>query len=226
MTQTQPLPTNLKRAAGQSLFAIRDLYDGPAGALLEFTGLVTGHDVLAGQIINPDVFDVRGCKKLLDAACGNGRYSKHVLRQADPDATIVAFDLSTGMLRRAKKSIDSDKVNFAAADMTRLPFGDATFDAAVCGWVLEHFVDPRPALREMARVLAPNGKLLLLTTENTFLGNMVSYVYKIRTYDRHDLRAACEESGLSWYRELWFSDLHKSLGMGGIVVELHRQGSR
>src|SRR5215216_1403824 len=124
-TQTPVAPA--KPAASRSV--VRDLYDGPAGAFTAFTGVVTGHGALAGRLIGPKAFDVRGCGRLLDAACGNGRYSKHLL-----------------------------------------PLADGTFDAAVCGWVLEHFTDPRPALREMARVLAPRGKMLLLTTEDTLLG--------------------------------------------------------
>jgi SAM-dependent methyltransferase len=223
-TQTSPRPSKLDVASRQSLSSIRQLYDGPAGAFLAVSGVLTGHDLLAGRVINPDGFDVRGRKRLLDAACGNGRYSRHLLRHADADATITAYDLSHGMLKRARKSLASDRVRYVQADATRLPFADGSFDAAVLGYALEHFVDPRPALSEMARVLAPDGKLLLLTTEDTLLGGMVKLVYKIRTYDRQELRTACEECGLSWGRELWFSGLHRRLGMGGVVVELRRQG--
>ena len=42
-------------------------YDGMAGALTGFTGLVTGHEVLAGRLIRPERFDVRGSKRILDA---------------------------------------------------------------------------------------------------------------------------------------------------------------
>lgn len=201
---------------------LRDLYDGPAGAFTAFTGVVTGHGALAGRLIGPEAFDVRGRKRLLDAACGNGRYGKHLLKHADPDASLTAFDLSPGMLKRARRALKSERVGYLAADVTRLPFADRAFDAAVCGWVLEHFDDPRRALREMARVLAPGGKVLLLTTEDTVLGDVCAYLWKCRTYGRRELRQACEESGLSWYRELWFSGLHRALGMGGVVIELRR----
>ena len=81
---------------------IRGHYDGLPGALTAFTGLVTGHEALAGRLIRPSAFDIRGCKRILDAACGNGRYSKFLLRQADPDAVLTSFDLSPAMLRRAR----------------------------------------------------------------------------------------------------------------------------
>src|SRR4051794_12986721 len=63
---------------------IQKHYDGLPGAFTSVTGLITGHEALAGRLIRPKGFDVRGCKHILDAACGNGRYSRFLLRQADP----------------------------------------------------------------------------------------------------------------------------------------------
>src|SRR5882757_6723741 len=76
---------------------IQGHYDGPAGAFTSVTGFLTGHEALAGRLIRPDGFDVRGCKRILDAACGNGRYSRYLLRHADPDAVLTSFDLSPRM---------------------------------------------------------------------------------------------------------------------------------
>ncbi|HEX4589984.1 MAG TPA: class I SAM-dependent methyltransferase [Gemmataceae bacterium] len=201
---------------------VRDHYDGPAGAFTAVTGILTGHDVLAGQLIRPGGFDVRGCKHILDAGCGNGRYSIHLLKNADPDATLDAFDLSQGMLTRARKRLDGDRVSFVAADLTRLPYADSSFDAVVCGWVLEHLPDPRPGLRELSRILQPGGKLLLMCTEDTFLGAWCSRLWHCRTYNRRELRRTCAECGLVWERELWFSPVHRRLRLGGILAELIR----
>jgi SAM-dependent methyltransferase len=202
---------------------VRNHYDGPAGALTAVTGVLTGHDALGGRLIRPGRFDVQGCKHILDAGCGNGRYSVYLLKTADADATLTAFDLSTGMLARARKRLQSDRVTFAAADLTKLPYRTAAFDAAVCGWVLEHLPDPRPGLRELARVLQPGGKLLLMCTEDTFLGAWCSRLWHCRTYNRQELRKACAECGLAWDRELWFSPLHRKLRLGGVIVELRRE---
>ncbi|HEY1379704.1 MAG TPA: class I SAM-dependent methyltransferase [Gemmataceae bacterium] len=201
---------------------VRDHYDGPAGAFTAVTGFVTGHEALAGRLIRPGGFDVRGCKHILDAGCGNGRYSYYLLKTADPDATLTAFDLSEKMLDRARRRLHSDRVTFAAADLTKLPYPDAAFDAAVCGWVLEHLPDPRPGLRELARVLQPGGKLMLMCTEDTFTGAWCSRLWHCRTYNRGELRQSCGECGLMWERELWFSPLHRRLRLGGIIVELKR----
>lgn len=203
---------------------IQQHYDGLPGKLTAITGLLTGHEALAGRLIRPGAFDIQRCKHILDAGCGNGRYSRFILRQADPDAFLTAFDYSQGMLQRARDRLHSDRVTHLAADLTRLPYSDAAFDAIVCGWVLEHLPDPRPGLRELARVLQPSGKLLLLTTEDTFNGAMCSRMWHCRTYNRSELRKICAECGLRWERELWFSPVHAWLRLGGIIVELRRPG--
>jgi SAM-dependent methyltransferase len=201
---------------------VQQHYDGLPGKLTAVTGLLTGHEALAGRLIRPGGFDVRGCKRILDAGCGNGRYSKFLLRQADPDALLTGFDYSQQMLHRAQARLHSERVSLVAADLTRLPYADAAFDAVVCGWVLEHLPDPRPGLRELARVLQPGGKLLLLATEETLTGAMCSRLWHCRTYNREELRRVSAECGLAWERELWFSRVHAALRLGGIIVEMRR----
>jgi SAM-dependent methyltransferase len=211
-----------RRSFGDYRTFVRHHYDGLPGALTAVTGVLTGHEALAGRLIRPGGFDVRGRKRILDAGCGNGRYSHFLLKHAGADARLTAFDLSEKMLARARRRLHSDRVTFAAADLTKLPYRTAAFDAAVCGWVLEHLPDPRPGLRELARVLEPGGKLLLMCTEDTFTGAWCSRLWHCRTYNRAELRAACAECGLEWGRELWFSPTHQRLRLGGIIVELRR----
>lgn len=201
---------------------ITDHYDGIGGSLTRLTGILTGHEALAGRLIRPGAFDVRDCKSILDAACGNGRYSINLLKHADADASLTAFDLSQKMLTRARNRLNSPRVTFCAADLTRLPYPSESFDAVVCGWVIEHLPDPRPGLRELHRVMKPRGKLLLMATENTFTGRWCGRLWHCRTYDRRELRMASAECGLTWSRELWFSKLHEKLGLGGVIVELRR----
>lgn len=202
---------------------IQQHYDGAAGGWTSVTGVITGHETLAGRLIRPQAFDVRGCHHILDAGCGNGRYTRFLLRDAPPDALITAFDLSVNMLARARLRLkQSPRVSYVSADLTRLPYADASFDAVVCGWVLEHLPDPEPGLRELARVLQPGGKVLLLVTEDTLTGAMCSRLWHCRAHNRANLRRVCAAAGLQWQRELWFSPLHKLLRLGGIIVEMRR----
>src|SRR5207253_5665064 len=96
---------------------IKGHYDGLPGALTAVTGFITGHEALAGRLIRPGAFDVRGCKRILDAGCGNGRYSKFLLREANPDAILTSFDLSPKMLVRAKARLRNPRVTHAVADL-------------------------------------------------------------------------------------------------------------
>jgi ubiquinone/menaquinone biosynthesis C-methylase UbiE len=202
---------------------IQNHYDGLAGKLTGFTGLVTGHETLAGRLIQPSAFDIRGCKHILDAGCGNGRYTRVLLHHADRDARITGFDLSQRMLKRARRRVHSPRVSLVSADLTRLPYPDQYFDAIVCGWVLEHLPDPRPGLKELARVMQPGAKLLLLVTEDTLSGSMCSRMWHCRTHNRAELRRICQECGLRWERPLWFSRLHRVLRLGGIIAELKKR---
>ena len=99
---------------------VRQHYDGIAGALTAVTGFLTGHEALADRLIRPGRFDVRGCRWILDAGCGNGRYSKFILKWADPDAVVTGFDYSRQMLERARRRLGS-RVSHVAADLARLP---------------------------------------------------------------------------------------------------------
>lgn len=202
---------------------IQHHYDGFAGKLTGLTGVMSGHATLAGRLFSPRAFDIHNCRRILDAACGDGRYTRILLRRAHPEAFITSFDLSRRMLIRASRRLPARRVSHVAADITRLPYPDAFFDAIVCGWVLEHLPDPRLGLRELARVLQPGGKLLLMVTEDTLTGSMCSRMWHCRTYNRFELARVCQECGLHWARPLWFSTLHKLLRLGGIIVELHRQ---
>src|SRR5882724_4686259 len=100
---------------------IQHHYDGIAGKLTAVSGFLTGHALLAGQVLKPTAFDVSGCKRILDAGCGNGRHCKYLLRRASKDAFIGAFDLSQRMLKRANRRLKSARVQYVAADLTRLP---------------------------------------------------------------------------------------------------------
>jgi ubiquinone/menaquinone biosynthesis C-methylase UbiE len=86
--------------------------------------------------------------------------------------------------------------------------------------------DPRIGLSEIARVLEPGGRLLILTTETTFFGAWVSRFYKCRTYRRDELRTACEAVGLHWTQEFWWTKLHRLLKLGGILVAAEKNGYR
>src|SRR5207247_3248361 len=108
----------IRRSQAEYKRFVTSHYDGIAGALTRVTGLITGHEALAGRLIRPGAFDVRGCKAILDAGCGNGRYTQFILRHADPDALVTGFDYSQGMLHRARERLKNERATHVCADLT------------------------------------------------------------------------------------------------------------
>ena len=202
---------------------VRDVYDGPQGAMLAACSMLSLHTALSERIFRGRKFDLRGCRHILDAGTGAGQLAKHLLKYADPESRLTCADLSPEMLRRARNRLKSPRLRFVAADLTRLPFPDGSFDCVTCGYVLEHLPDAKLGLAELSRVMMPGAKMLLLTTEDNFSGAWTSRFWCCRTYNRRDLARICEGLGLRWHQELWFTRMHKVLRAGGICAELIKE---
>ncbi len=209
-----------RQTLGQYQSSVRQLYDGPRGAVLKFSSLISLHEPLMGQLFRRRRFDATQFDRILDVGSGAGQIIRHLLRVSHPTAEIIGFDLSAEMLRRARERLRSDRPMFVAADMMQMPFRDNSFDCITCGYVLEHIPDPLPGLAEFARVLKPGGTVMLLATEDSFSGLLTSHTWKCRTFSRSELRAACDGVGFAWQQELWFTRVHEMLRMGGILVKL------
>jgi len=203
---------------------VRDVYDGPQGAMLAACSMLSLHTTLVDRLLRERKFDPRGARRILDVGSGAGQITRHLLKYADPQAELTCFDLSHEMLRRARWRLRSKRPRYVVADIVRLPFADASFDCITCGYVLEHLPDVRLGLAELARVMMPGARMLLLTTEDNFSGAWTSRMWCCRTYNRRELCRACEDLGLRWENELWFTPMHRVLRAGGICAEIVKQG--
>jgi len=103
-------------------------------------------------------------KRLLDVGCGKGRYAK-LIKQLYPQALVTATDVSAEMLRHVPPGIRT-----VQNSMLNMPFGDGEFDAVICIEALEHAVQIEESVSEMARVLAPGGKLVIIDKNAEKLG--------------------------------------------------------
>ncbi len=202
---------------------VRDVYDGPQGAMLATCSMLSGHTAWGERLFQKRKFELHDCRHVLDVGSGAGQIAKHLLKYADPHAELTCVDLSHEMLRRARNRLKSYRPRFVVADMSQLPFADGSFDCITCGYVLEHLPDARLGLAELSRVMSPGAKMLLLTTEDNFSGAMTSRMWRCRTYNRRELARICRRVGLCWNKELWFSKMHRALRAGGICVELVKQ---
>jgi ubiquinone/menaquinone biosynthesis C-methylase UbiE len=109
-------------------------------------------EVLAALKPGPD-------DRLLDVGCGSGAA---VRAAAASVARAVGVDLSPGMIDRARElARAASNVEFSVADAEGLPFEDATFTALLCTTSFHHYPNPEHAVAEMARVLAPGGRIVI-----------------------------------------------------------------
>jgi len=92
---------------------------------------------------------------VLDAGCGSGRVFQH--RLAGRVQRVIGVDVTDEP--RGNENIDGA----AKADLRALPFRDGTFDLIVMSTVAEHLTEPEPVFHDLARVLRPGGRLLVLT---------------------------------------------------------------
>ncbi|MBV9291738.1 MAG: ubiquinone/menaquinone biosynthesis methyltransferase [Frankiales bacterium] len=132
--------------------AVADRYDA-MNAVMTF-----GQERRWRKVVTRHVAPTAGMR-VLDLAAGTGASSAPF---AAAGALTVACDFSTGML--AKGRAKHDDFTFVAGDALALPFADAAFDVVTASFGLRNVADLATALRELARVTVPGGKLVVLET--------------------------------------------------------------
>ena len=145
---------------------------------------------------------------VLDLACGPGNFTREFARLVGPTGLVVGLDASQTMLARAVQDTPDARspdgnVAYMRGDATRLPFRDASFDAACCFAALHLFPDPYGALDELARVLTPGGRIALLTSCRTRTppartwDGIVGARLGIRMFERDEIVDALTERGFA-----------------------------
>ena len=95
--------------------------------------------------------------RVLDACCGTGDLAVAALQAG---ATVTGLDFSERMLERARRK--SDEIEWVQGDAEKLPFEDASFDAATVGFGVRNLADLERGLAELQRVLRPGGRVAIL----------------------------------------------------------------
>ena len=116
----------------------------------------------------------------LDACAGTFDLSLELARRAGFQGRVVGSDFAFPMLAEGLSKITGAPVLPACADALRLPFGDATFDGATVGFGVRNLADLDRGLGELARVLKPGARLVILeftTPPNALLRGLYLFYF-------------------------------------------------
>jgi demethylmenaquinone methyltransferase / 2-methoxy-6-polyprenyl-1,4-benzoquinol methylase len=133
-----------------------------------------------------DLAGVGPGSRALDVATGTGDLAIALARRAGPEGEVVGSDFSEAMLELARRKAPA--ISFEWGNALELPYEDDAFDAATVGFGARNFSDLARGLSEMARVVRPGGRVVVL---------------EITTPERPPL---------SWFFRLWFDGAVPLLG--------------
>jgi demethylmenaquinone methyltransferase/2-methoxy-6-polyprenyl-1,4-benzoquinol methylase len=185
--------------------------------------------------------DVRGGQRVLDLAAGTAT-SSVAFTVGVGDVQVVAADFSLGMLREGRRRLGGASVagvSLVAADGLRLPFADASFDRVTISFGLRNTADPVLCLRELRRVTAPGGRLVVCEfsspTWKPFRTVYLNYLMRLLPRVARAVSSDPEayvylaESIRAWPDQRGLADLVASAGWSGVswrnltggIVALH-----
>ena len=145
---------------------------------------------------------VVGAQRVLDVACGPGDLTSFIADKLDGDGFVIGLDNSQRMMERAVGDNSVARAVYMRAEALSPPFDDGAFDA-VCCFALHLVAEPIGVLREMVRVLAPGGRIAVLTS---YSGESISVrkaialgamICGVRVFDRTTVPAFFAAAGLT-----------------------------
>jgi SAM-dependent methyltransferase len=191
------------RLPGQRLMSSRALpliYERiwrPIGGRL----LMWGVDMAGEHRTALELLDIAPGDRVLDVACGTGGFTRAFARAVAPGGVAVGVDASRTMLAQAAR--EGGDARYVRASASALPFEDASFDAVCCFAALYLIEEPYEAIAEIARVLAPGGRVALLSSvargpvPARVTDAVVRPLTGVRIFARDDLAGALRRHGLS-----------------------------
>jgi SAM-dependent methyltransferase len=100
-------------------------------------------------------------ERILDVACGTGAVAREAVRVIGAHGRVTGLDLNAGMLNIARAYDAQGTVQWQEGSAQAMPFPDEAFTLVLCQQGMQYFPDRGAALREMYRVLAPGGRMIL-----------------------------------------------------------------
>jgi ubiquinone/menaquinone biosynthesis C-methylase UbiE len=145
--------------------------------------------------------DIKPGYYVLDIGSGTGILLPFLIAELGNEGKIIALDFSAEMLCQAKAKNFEPIVDFAQADVFAIPLADNSVDLAMCNSAFPHFDDKARALKEIARVLRNNGRLVICHTMSRAMINQLHQsiggaVANDLLPDEFQLRGLIKQAGL------------------------------
>jgi ubiquinone/menaquinone biosynthesis C-methylase UbiE len=148
---------------------------------------------------------------VLDIGCGTGMYS-------GISQNFIGIDPSSNMIKEAKKKTDK---NFALAKAENLPFASSSFDTAICMFTVLNLCEAGRAIKEMKRILKPNGAVVV-SVASVWDRKNYRFIDKIRgKYDSEIKNIRIEKNRLNFrlFKEKYLVKAFEKEGF--ILKEMH-----
>jgi SAM-dependent methyltransferase len=143
-----------------------------------------------------------GQQRVLDVACGPGNFTSYFAGQLSGDGFVIGLDNSVPMIERAIRDNSLPRAVYMRGDALDLPFNNCAFDAVTCFAAVHLMSEPLAVLHEMVRVLAPGGRIAVMTTygRESFLTRkgleLGATICGVRVFDRSTVPTFFAAAGL------------------------------
>lgn len=144
-----------------------------------------------------------GPAQIAELGCGGGRNIQALLRKY-PVATVTALDYSEISVEKAKRfnreGLQAGRCQILQGDVSRLPFGNSSFDLVTAFETVYFWPGPTESFREVYRTLQPGGIFLIVNEsdgENPQDNKWLSMIDGMRIFNRNQLTAFLAEAGFS-----------------------------
>lgn len=129
--------------------------------------------------------DLKPSEKVIDLGCGTGYYL-FLLSNLPIKLKLTGFDFDKKALNEAKISLSGKNIKFVSGDLHKIPFKDNSFDKIVISEVLEHVKKDVVVLKEINRILKPEGILVISvpSLNYPFLWDPINFLL-LRLFDTH-----------------------------------------
>jgi demethylmenaquinone methyltransferase/2-methoxy-6-polyprenyl-1,4-benzoquinol methylase len=164
---------------------VRAMFDRIAGVYDAMNSTMTAGLHHGWRARAADLARVGPGSRVLDVATGTGDLALELADRVRPGGEVVGSDFAEAMLARARAKAGSRElggdgaqmypVSFEWADAMSLPYDDGTFDAATVGFGARNFEDLGRGLREMARVVRPGGRVVVLEITTPARGPLAAF---------------------------------------------------